>query len=95
MQANNGNLFQIKEGEASVEMSGPTVIQLKYLRRGLTEPGGKLPLFDEDGQRFKEQTIKSCLNNGWCTPWYNNPLKPNWLVCKLTESGRDIAEKAE
>jgi hypothetical protein len=71
----------------------PTSIQLKYLKRGLNEPGGKLPLFDENGQRFKEQTIKACLAKGWCQPWYNNPLKPDWLVCKLTDAGRLVASK--
>ena len=28
----------------------PTLPELFYLRRGLAQPGGKLPLFDLDGQ---------------------------------------------
>lgn len=63
-------------------------IQRTYLQRGLDQPGGKLPLFDDQGQRFKEQTIRACLKNGWCEPWYHNPVKPDWLVCKLTDQGR-------
>ena len=34
--------------------------------------------------------VQSCLNNGWAEPWFENPLKPNWLVCKLTNQGRAI-----
>ena len=64
-----------------------TTAQKRYLERGLSEPGGKLPLFDRQGQRIKDQTIKACIKNGWCEPWYKNPVKPDWLVCKLTENG--------
>ncbi|WP_262696412.1 hypothetical protein [Kordiimonas aquimaris] len=66
----------------------PTNVQRIYLMRGLQQPGGKLPLFDVDGQRYKAQTIQSCIKNGWCEHWFRNPAKPDWLVCKLTEQGR-------
>ncbi|MBP2315878.1 hypothetical protein [Azospirillum soli] len=66
--------------------SGP---QAAWLRRGLDQPGGKLPLFDTDGQRVKKQTIESCIKAGWAERWFHNPLKPDWLVCRLTEAGRD------
>lgn len=71
----------------------PSRSQLRYLRRGLSEAGGKLPLFDVDGQRINQQTIRSCLKKGWCEPWARNPIKPDWLVCKLTEAGRAAAER--
>jgi hypothetical protein len=62
--------------------------------RGLDQPGGKLPLFDAEGQRIDARTIKSCIENRWAEPWFQNPLKPDWLVCKLTELGRALlAEK--
>ncbi|MBO6838643.1 MAG: hypothetical protein JJ878_18845 [Alphaproteobacteria bacterium] len=61
------------------------------MRRGLRQPGGKLPLFDNEGQRISDRTVRSCIEQGWAEPWFNNPLKPDWLVCKLTESGRDLA----
>lgn len=67
----------------------PTEPQRAWLRRGLEQPGGKLPLFDEDGRRVKEQTIRSCLAAGWAERWFSNPLKPDWLVCRLTDAGRD------
>jgi hypothetical protein len=71
--------------------SSPSLAQLKWLRRGLSQPGGKLPLFDDWGQRVSEQTVRSCIAQGWAEPWFANPLKPDWLVCKLTSVGRSIA----
>lgn len=72
----------------------PSNTQLTWLRRGLRQPGGKLPLFDEWGQRVSEQTVRSCIAQGWAEPWFANPLKPDWLVCKLTAAGRGIATEA-
>lgn len=69
----------------------PTLHELLYLRRGLTQAGGKLPLFDLDGQQVDVAIVKQCLKRGWAEPWFNNPLKPGWLVCKLTEAGRQVA----
>ena len=66
----------------------PTKTQRHWLARGVDQAGGKLPLFDEEGQRYNEQTIRSCLTKGWAEPWFENPVKPDWLVCRLTESGR-------
>lgn len=68
-----------------------TAVQREWLVRGLSQPGGKLPLFDHDGQKFSDRTIKSCIRKGWAEPWFENPIKPDWLVCKLTESGRRAA----
>ena len=69
----------------------PTLIELLYLRRALDQPGGKLPLFDLDGQEIDEAVVRRCLARGWAEPWFPNPLKPDWLVCKLTEAGRRMA----
>ena len=68
----------------------PTAIQRHWLKRGLAQPGGKLPLFDEFGQSIDPRTIRACVDHGWAEPWFANPLKPDWLVCKLTEAGRAI-----
>ena len=70
----------------------PKLDEVLYLRRGLTQPGGKLPLFDLDGQRVAAALVRRCLAAGWATPWFSNPLKPDWLVCKLTPLGRRVAE---
>ena len=66
----------------------PTSTQMLWLQRGLDQPGGKLPLFDTNGQRVNERTIRSCIQQGWAEPWFDNPVKPDWLVCKLTAAGR-------
>ena len=68
----------------------PTHHQKKWLCYGLSEPGGKLPLFDKQGKKISERTISSCIKNGWAELWFQNPIHPNWLVCKLTCSGREI-----
>jgi hypothetical protein len=66
----------------------PSPVQRQWLRHGLDQPGGKLPLFDEQGQTVDARTIQACIEQGWAEPWFKNPIKPDWLVCKLTDSGR-------
>src|SRR5215472_4157814 len=68
----------------------PSLVQRAWLRRGLDEPGGKLPLFDEWGKQTDPRTIQSCVEQGWADPWFSNPIKPDWLVCKLTAAGRTL-----
>ena len=65
----------------------PTDAQRRYLERGLTEPGGKLPLFDPDGREVPKKTIEACIDHGWAETWIKNPIKPDWLVCRLTPLG--------
>lgn len=68
----------------------PTSAQKKYLKLGDKQPGGKLPLFDDNGQRIHERTIQACMRAGWCEPWARNSIEPKWLVCKLTADGKQI-----
>lgn len=70
----------------------PTASQWAYLRRGLTQPGGKLPLFDEHGQRYAARIIQSCIDRGWAEPWFANPIKPDWTVCRLTKRGAALIQ---
>ena len=65
----------------------PSEAQRRYLERGLTQPGGKLPLFDRNGREVAKQTIESCIAQGWAVPWVHNPIKPGWLVCRLSVAG--------
>jgi hypothetical protein len=81
--------------EATRQAPRPTVSQLAWLKRGCDQPGGKLPLFDHDGQRINPRTIQACLEQGWAAPWFDNPIKPDWLVCKLTPAGRRLVEATE
>lgn len=70
----------------------PSRAELAYLRRGIREPGGKLPLFDRRGQEINPAVIHICIANGWAEHWFANPVKPNWLVCRLTDLGRALVE---
>ncbi len=72
-------------GTGGVELSDS---QRRWLSRGVDQAGGKLPLFDEEGQRYSEKTIRSCLTKGLAEPWFENPIKPDWLICRLTDTGR-------
>ena len=69
----------------------PNTKQMSWLKRGLNQAGGKLPLFDEFGQHYDSKLIKACIDHGWAEPWFNNALKPDWLVCKLTQKGKQVS----
>lgn len=87
-QAHCTDILSFNDNE--LEGNLPTLVELLYLRRGLTQAGGKLPLFDLDGQDVDAAIVRRCVDRGWAEPWFNNPLKPDWLVCKLTDAGRRV-----
>ena len=89
-EARSHDAFAFNDNELEGDL--PTLPEILYLRRGLAQPGGKLPLFDLDGQAVAAATVRRCLDRGWAEPWFSNPLKPDWLVCKLTAAGRRLAE---
>ena len=72
--------------------AGPSQAQRRWLTLGASEPGGKLPLFDRNGREIGRRTIESCIAKGWAEPWFSNPIKPNWLVCKLTRAGYEALD---
>jgi hypothetical protein len=74
---------------AAPSVQRPTSAQRRYLERGLDQPGGKLPLFDLNGQEIGHRTIRACIQHGWAEPWFPNPIKPDWVVCRVTDAGRD------
>jgi hypothetical protein len=73
----------------------PTRAQRAWLARGLDQPGGKLPLFDRNGRRINARIVKACLDAGWAEPWFANPVKPDWQICKLTDAGRALVAPAD
>ena len=73
--------------------AGPSPAQLAWLRRGLEQPGGKLPLFDWQGQKIDAALVLDCVKAGWAERWFHNPLKPDWQVCRLTAKGRSLARQ--
>lgn len=64
--------------------------QRAYLQGGLSQPGGRLPLFDTYGGKYDAETIRACLRQGYCEAWFANPMKPDWMVCRLTEKGYSL-----
>ena len=72
--------------------SQPTKTQCRWMKRGLSQPGGKIPLFDDKGRKVDARTVQSCLEHGWVESWFVNPIKPDWVVCKLTNTGRALIE---
>ena len=81
------------DGDRQVDQR-PNPAQRRYLSRGLNQAGGKLPLFDDEGQRFHPALIRACMSHGWSEPWFGNPLKPDWLTCKLTDKGRRVLNES-
>ncbi len=79
--------------EDAIASARPSRAQRRYLQLGLEQAGGKLPLFDRQGQKIHRRTIETCLAHGWCEPWFRNPIKPDWLVCRLTEAGRQALQR--
>jgi len=73
----------------------PTEPQRRYLERGLSQPGGKLPLFDANGREVPPRTVQACVANGWAEPWLRNPIKPDWLVCRLTAKGYAVVGRTQ
>jgi hypothetical protein len=87
-KSNVVKLTQARQARAKPDRK-PSKVQRGWLLAGLEQSGGKLPLFDAKGQRVNDRTIQACIDQGWAEPWFNNPIKPDWTVCKLTDAGRD------
>lgn len=92
VDAKTRDTVDARESAKKKSTARPTPVQRAWLRAGLKQAGGKLPLFDERGQKVSERTIRSCVEQGWAEPWFDNPIKPDWLVCKLTDAGRKTVE---
>jgi hypothetical protein len=69
----------------------PTAEERRFLQLGLSQPGRKLPLFDQEGQPVRAELIRACITRGWAERWFSNPLAPEWLVCRLTDRGATVA----
>lgn len=89
-----GGTLRDRKPEAADHAPVMSKVQRLYLARGLAEPGGKLPIFDREGQEISKAIIEACVRAGWAEPWYHNPIKKDWLVCKLTVKGRLAVAKA-
>ena len=92
----DGQVPSINMGDeiSSENQRKPTQPQREWLERGLSEPGGKLPLFDGRGQKISSRTVESCIKHGWAETWFENPIKPDWQVCKITNMGKNILKES-
>ncbi len=73
--------FKSARGVLSVE-------ERSYLLMGTDSPRGRLPLFDAHGQEVKQAVIKSCISKGYVERWFANPMRPQWVMFRLTDKGR-------
>lgn len=65
--------------------------QRAYLKRGVGQPGGRLPLFDWSGQKVSTSTVQACVRRGWAERVTSSPQAqlPHY---RLTESGSDLLD---
>jgi hypothetical protein len=75
-------------------LHAPSEAQLRYLRRGLEQAGGRLPLFDQTGREIPRRTIETCVAHGWAEPMGASPARPEWRVYRLTETGYRLLGEA-
>lgn len=80
---------------SALKASKLTAPQKRWLQKGLAQPGGKLPLFDDQGREIPARTIRACIDAGWAEPWFSNPIKPDWLVCKLTPAAIEVLSASQ
>ena len=69
----------------------PTPSQRPLVATRARSGGRQAAAFRRVRPQVSERTVKSCIDKGWAEPWFANPLKPAWLVCKLTKAGRTAA----
>ena len=70
----------------------PSLAQQKYLKKGAKHRWGRLPLFDEDGQRYADSTISSCFNAGWIVPAYEKDFMKGAPIFALTDYGHEVVQ---
>ena len=72
-----------------------TEIELRnWLRGGLDREDGRLAIFDSFGEPVNKAVIKSAISEGLAEPWFSSPMRPQWMVCRLTPKGRTVLNRA-
>ena len=61
---------------------------LAWLQSGLGQKDGRLALFDGTGQRVSASIQRAAIAQSWAEGWFANPMRPDWMVCRLTPLGR-------
>ena len=62
----------------------------EWLRGGESRVDGRLALFDRFGEPIDRKVIKTAIASGLAEPWFANPMRPQWTVCRLTPKGHDF-----
>lgn len=85
--------MQTAQAKLMLPAAAITDEQRRWLSLGLQQPGGKLPLYDEKGNRIPAELISACIQAGWAEPWVINPDGSASKVCRITESGKLALQK--
>ncbi len=84
--------MRVTQSQLVPPSSAPTEEQRRWLRSGLHQPGGKLPLYDAEGGRVSALLIEACLQAGWAEPWVPGPTLAKVRICRLTATGKASLE---
>ena len=67
--------------------------QLSYLMGGMTRIDGKLPLFDESGEKIPQPTIDAVVKKGWAEPVYTRTFLKDMGIYRITDLGKQILKE--
>jgi hypothetical protein len=68
---------------------------LAWLKTGVNNPEGRLSLFDGGGQRIDGKIQRFAIQSELAEGWFANPMRPDWMVCRLTERGRRLLKRTQ
>lgn len=72
-----------------------TELELKnWLQGGFDRTDGRLAIFDTFGEPVNKAVIKSAISSGLAEPWFSSPMRPQWMVCRLTPKGRAAVSRS-
>ncbi|MEP3655166.1 MAG: hypothetical protein ABJO36_09745 [Litorimonas sp.] len=79
-------IYSNRAGYAAREIEAE---MLNWLKGGLDRSDGRLAMFDTFGEPVNKAVIKSAIAAGLAEPWFSSPMRPQWMVCRITAKGRE------
>jgi len=67
--------------------------QVTYLLGAVDRLDGKLPLFDEKGDKIPQPTIDAVVSKGWAEPVYTRTFLKDMDIYRITDLGRKILKE--
>ena len=64
-----------------------------WLQGGEAREDGRLALFDQFGEPIDRKVVKTAIASGFAEPWFASPMRPQWIVCRLTSKGQDFLSR--